>query len=610
MFVFAIGSHARVSVVKLEPSSWYVDLKNDTVLVLAYGKDLTLAQITTNYPEVSVGKVTPTMSSGFIAFELVISPTAKAGKMRIDFWEMGKVAATMGFDLLDLPIRQQSPLTPADIIYQVLPDRFYNGNVLNDSPKELAEKADLLNPSGVHGGDIAGLGQKIPYLSKLGITAVELTPLFESDQLMGSYDKWSITDHYNIDRRLGTTDELVDFVNKSKVAGIKTIVTFVLNQMGRRHPLVVQQPFGKWMYPDQGRYGNVVFNATVLDPYASYVDRAGNVSIWPDIATVSLNLEEPLLQKYLVQHCLWWIATTGVDGIKIDQAHILGVSFVQHLTRLVSAEFPSVTVIADVETEDKPAQGHWLREVGAEGIRNCDYALAGALENAFSDFQNPTDGLKMIYESLSKDYCLPNIYANVVFADNHRMNRAFSNADKDIQQMKMLLATVFAMRGIPQITYGTETLTEGLATDGYGFVRKDFPGIKDSDVPNGFTGKGLSAQQNHVAGYLKQLIDWRKNCPAAQWGKLVHYVPEDGLYLFFRHTEKQHVMVVVNNNPQEKKKLSPLRYSLDIGNANRAVDMLTKQVYDAIDNIIVLPKSVLILELVYLDAESGNGNLP
>lgn len=605
----ATMGHAKIGVVKLEPASWFTDLKCDTVMVMAHGKDLTLAQITTNYPGLAIGKVTPTMSSGIIAFEVIVSESAKAGKARIDFWEFGKVAVSMDFNVLELPVRQRSPLTPADVIYQVVPDRFYNGNTSNDNSKELLEKADLLNPAGLHGGDIAGLTQKIPYFSKLGVTAVELTPIFESDQIMGSYDRWSVTDHYSIDRRLGTTSEFVDFVSKSKSAGIKTIVTFVLNQVGRRHPFVVQKPFGQWLFPDHGRYGDLVMGASGVDPYASYADKMASASVWPDAATVPLNLDDAMLQKYLMQHCIWWIATTGVDAVKIDRAHTLGAGFMQGLARLIETEFPTVTLIADVEVSDKAAQGYWLREVGTEGMKACDYALAHVLENAFSDFQNPNDGLRMIYESLAKDYCIPNAYSNVVFVDNHRLNRAFSNADKDIQQVKMMLAVVFATRGIPQITYGTETLMEGLATDGHGFVRKDFPGLNGADQPNGFTSKGFSAQQNHVGNYLRQLIEWRKNSPAAQWGRMVHYVPEDGLYLFFRHAEKQHVMVVLNNHPSEKKRLEPLRYSLDVGNANRAVDMLTQQVYDAIDNIIVLPKSVLILELGYVSDDADSENL-
>jgi glycosidase len=598
MIALAFSANAKISVTKLSPSSWYTNLPIDTVFIVVEGQNLTMAKVTTTYPGVYVAKTTPTLNPKFISLELVVSKEAKAGVVKLDFWEGGSVSDSYNFPLKNRPILAQMPISPADVIYQIVPDRFSNGNFTNDNVKGMMELADPLNPSGIHGGDIAGLSNKLTYLAKLGITAVELTPVLESNQYIGSYDHWSVTDHYKIDPRLGTEKEFVDYIAKSKAMGIKTICTFVFNQMGKYNALFMKPTFPNWFIPDQGIYLPVQPNAANIDSYASYADQFGVMGSWPDQNTIALNVDEPNLQRYLVQNCIWWIATTGLDGIKIDKSYSLGTNFLQLLVTKVSAAFPSLTIITDFESNQHHFHAKWLMPIKAPFILNGDYTMASALENAFSDYNDPTSGLNLAYNALASDYCLPNAYQNILFADNHKLNRAFSNADKDLQQLKLMLAIVFASRGIPQITYGTEALIDGVSSNGLGFVRKDFPGLKDSDSPNTFTNLQTTAQQNHISTYIKQLIEWRKNCDAAQWGKLVHYSPADGLYLFFRHSEKQHIMVIINNHPTEKKRLETMRYINDIGNANTAIDMLTKQAYNPIDNIIVSPKTALILELI------------
>jgi neopullulanase len=593
-----IDASAKLSVNKLSPSLWYTNMHIDTLLVIAEGANLTMAKVSTTYPGVTVAKTTPSLSPGILSFEMIFSKDAKPGIVKIDFWYNGVIEQSINFAYQNRPICSQMPISPADVIYQVVPDRFSNGKKDNDNIKGMMEMADPLNPSGRHGGDFAGLSSKLSYLNKLGITAIELTPIWESNQPMANYDQWSVTNHYNIDPRLGTSNEFINYINSAKALDIKTICTFVFNQMGKHNNFLVRPSYPNWFFPDFGNYVPLAPSPVNTDTYASEIERYIVDGTWPDANTVALNTHDPLLQRYLIQNCLWWIATSGIDAVKIDKTYALPMDFLQQLTQSIAKAFPSVSVITDFESAQHSTHAHWLKQLNVPFMNNGDYPLAAALENAFSDLNDPTQGLNLVYNALASDYCLPNPYNNILFADNHKQNRAFSNADKDIQQLKLMLTLVFASRGIPQITYGTEALIDGLASYGLGFVRKDFPGLNDKDSPNAFTNFQTSAQQNHIANFLQQIIAWRKSCEAAQWGKLVHYAPTEGVYVFFRHTDNQHVMVIINNNPSEKMRFETMRFANELGNANMAIDMLTKQEYQPIDNIIVAPKSALILELL------------
>ena len=134
-------------------------------------------------------------------------------------------------------------------------------------------------------------------------------------------------------------------------------------------------------------------------------------------------------------------------------------------------------------------------------------------------------------------------------ADNHDMDRVHTQLNNDIDLTKMALTYLLTIRGIPQIFYGTEILMHNSDNrNSHGIIRSDFLGGWKDDKFNGFIGTGLSSEQKMMQDYIQKLLAWRKTNDAIANGKTLHFAPFNGLYVYFRYTDKSTVMVVLNKN--------------------------------------------------------------
>ncbi len=84
-----------------------------------------------------------------------------------------------------------------------------------------------------------------------------------------------------------------------------------------------------------------------------------------------------------------------------------------------------------------------------------------------------------------------------------------------------------------------------------GLVRSDFPGGWPGDKENKFTRKGRNKQENEIYNFVKRLARYRKNSDALKKGKMMQYFPTNNVYVYFRYTDNQTVMVVFNSNNRE-----------------------------------------------------------
>ena len=151
-------------------------------------------------------------------------------------------------------------------------------------------------------------------------------------------------------------------------------------------------------------------------------------------------------------------------------------------------------------------------------------------------------------------------------------------------------------RGAPQIYYGTEILMTGWEHDGHGFIREDFPGGWEGDVVNAFTDEGLSADQKDAKAFMKLLMNWRKQSKAVTEGKLKHYIPEEGVYVYFRYTDDEAVMVVINNN-EESRTFKTNRFAENLQTYTTGTDILHRTYFDQLKMISVPAMSARIIEL-------------
>jgi glycosidase len=159
------------------------------------------------------------------------------------------------------------------------------------------------------------------------------------------------------------------------------------------------------------------------------------------------------------------------------------------------------------------------------------------------------------------------------------------------------MAFILTSRGTPEIYYGTEILMTTGSDKGDGSKRKDFPGGWPSDVINGFSGKGLSPEQQEMQSFLKSILNWRKTREVIHTGKLKHFIPQNGVYVYFRFNEKETVMVALNNNETESKIIDKSRYSEFMGKYTSGKEIISGKALPDLNSITVPPKSAIIVEL-------------
>jgi glycosidase len=140
------------------------------------------------------------------------------------------------------------------------------------------------------------------------------------------------------------------------------------------------------------------------------------------------------------------------------------------------------------------------------------------------------------------------------------MARFFSVVKEDVDKYKSALTWLLTCRGIPQMYYGDEFATTGTTSPNDGYVRLDFPGGWPGDKTDKFTIAGRTQKDQEIFQYLATLAKYRRTSSALTTGKFMQFVPEDGVYVYFRYDAAQTVMVAMNTG-KEKKDISNKRFA-------------------------------------------------
>ena len=154
---------------------------------------------------------------------------------------------------------------------------------------------------------------------------------------------------------------------------------------------------------------------------------------------------------------------------------------------------------------------------------------------------------------------------------------------------------LLTLRGVPQLYYGDEILMSGYSNPD-GLVRSDFPGGWKGDKADKFTAAGRTEAENDAFNYVRKLANYRKNTSALQSGKMLQYIPERGIYVYFRYDDKKTVMVVFNGSDKEQT-ASTGRYDQGIKGAKTAVNVITGAKVN-LSELTIPGKSTLVLELI------------
>jgi glycosidase len=218
------------------------------------------------------------------------------------------------------------------------------------------------------------------------------------------------------------------------------------------------------------------------------------------------------------------------------------------------------------------------------------YGIVPALTQPFGW----TEGVNRLYLTTSNDFVYKDPMKNVIFLDNHDLSRFFSVIGEDTAKLKAGLAWLLTFRGIPQLYYGTEVGMKNFANPD-GLVRLDFPGGWPGDSSNKFTAEGRNAFENELYAYVRVLAQFRKSSSAIKSGKMMQFVPEDGVYVYFRYDAKQTVMCILNSNEKEVL-LNIDRFKERIQNFAKGRNV-TNNIVHPLKELTIPGKNLLVLEL-------------
>lgn len=590
---------------RLEPSFWWVGMKNPEVQLLVNGPFISDTKPKVSYPGVSITNIQLTSNPNYLFVTLFIDPATQPGKFIISFNKDKKTVATYQYELLQRREGSASrqSFNSSDVIYLIMPDRFANGNPNNDSHPDVFEKSNRSDANGRHGGDLQGIINNLDYLNDLGVTAIWNTPVQEDNMQTYSYHTYAITDYYKIDPRYGTNADyrrLSDELHKRKM---KLIMDVVPNHCGLNHWWMKDLPSNDWVhqFPEFTRSNYRI--SAVTDPYASKIDQKINAEGWFDTSMPDLNQDNPLLLTYLAQNIIWWIEYADLDGLRVDTYPYNDVAKAAKWLTTIRSEYPNLNVVGECWQHSAAEIAYW--QTGAnnkDGFDSklpsvMDFALTDALHLAFNEEDGWNQGLARLYFSVGMDYVYPNPTNLMIFGDNHDMTRFSNIIGSDVKKYKMAMAFLLTMRGFPQLYYGTEIMVTGDKSKGDGDLRKDFPGGWSGDTRNAFTKQGRSAVENEAFEFTRNLLNWRKQNPVTHTGKLIHFIPENNCYVYFRYNNEKTVMVILNNNNSQAKKLNTERFSEIIKGFNSGFEVISGKTISNISAIEIPAKSAMIIEL-------------
>ncbi|MCX6306584.1 MAG: glycoside hydrolase family 13 protein [Bacteroidetes bacterium] len=594
-----------VSVDKVEPPFWWTGFKNADLQLLIYGKNIASTSVSVDYPGFLLKKVHKVSNPNYLFLDFTLSNGTRPGIATIQFKLKDKIA---GKYLYELKARkkgsaQRKSFNSHDVMYLLMPDRFANGDTSNDVIPGMAEQVNRANKDGRHGGDLQGIMHHLDYIRDLGATALWINPLLENDQPIYSYHGYSTTNYYRVDPRFGTNEDYLKLSDALHQRGIKLIMDMIFNHCGSGHWWMQDLPTADWVNQWPAFTRTNYRAGTFTDPYVSQSDSNLFVRGWFDQTMPDLNQANPYVKNYLIQNSIWWIEYAGLDGIRQDTyPYPFKEMMAEWGTRLLE-EYPGFNVVGECWLNYPASVAYWQKgSKNKDGYESqlpsvFDFPLYDALNKAFGEKDGWNTGITRLYEILAQDFSYPDPNNIVVFADNHDVNRYLDTQNDDVRKLKMAMAYILTTRGIPEIYYGTEILmTTGADKSGDGNKRRDFPGGWPGDARNAFTEQGRTTAEADMYSYLKKLIHWRNANEVIHTGKFRHFIPADGIYVFFRFNTKTTIMVVMNNN-EETKTIETSRYNEFLKKYKSGTAIISGNSLDDLSKISIPGKSVEIIEL-------------
>ncbi|MBE2225648.1 MAG: alpha-amylase, partial [Anaerolineae bacterium] len=398
-------------------------------------------------------------------------------------------------------------------IYQIFPDRFSPGNGRFWNP--------VAHLSDIYGGTLRGIIDNLDYITDMGFNCLWLNPFFPDETHHG----YHATDHFTVNPRLGTIEDMQELVAKGHAAGIRFLLDFVGNHVGSAHP-----HFQDALAHEDSPYHDWFRWEAWPEKYVAYF----HVPDLPEIDT-----DHPAVRQYLFDSVRYWLGEIGFDGLRMD--YVLGPShdFWTALRQVVRHTKPDAWMFGEAtHTPD------WLATYNGRFDACLDFLLTQHIRDTFA-FNTLTvaafDNFLHLHDAFfGTDAALPS------FLDNHDMDRFLLVAGNDKRKLKLAALCQFTLAGPPIIYNGTEV---GVHQERL-IHAPDSHGMEECRQPMLWG----DAQDADLRAYFRRLLHLRRDHPVIWQGErqTVHVDATAGTYAYTLSDATESILVVFNLSAHER----------------------------------------------------------
>ena len=397
-------------------------------------------------------------------------------------------------------------------VYQIFPDRFFNGASAND-PVPIRKWKEKPSRRSFFGGDILGIIRKLGYLKKLGIGAIYLTPIFEAP----STHKYDTKDYFNIDPNLGTIEEFKELLKRAHELDIKVIIDGVFNHTGDHF----------WAFEDAAKYGkrSKYWNWYTIFGYPIRRKPLPNYKHAGIYYLPKLRHDNPEVVAYLVDVVCYWTAM-GIDGWRFDMPWCIEPGFCRKITQAALKVNKNLLLIGEYWRE--PLE--FLENYPFHGT--MDYIFREKTIQLLNSKIQPKEYLNSIAYKFKENEKIMNCW-NML--SSHDTPRLLGQLHRNVSKAIVAFTLQFTLPGMPVIYYGDEI---GLF------------GGKDPDCRRTFDWNETHWNRR-LWETIKTLIDLRKTSEALSNGDIRIIRTTQNGFTFERFTASESVKILINLKRQK-----------------------------------------------------------
>jgi cyclomaltodextrinase / maltogenic alpha-amylase / neopullulanase len=457
-------------------------------------------------------------------------------------------------DVLDygLTVYLKSFQTPAwmknAVIYQIFPDRFYNGNTSNDPKtgqkfgyitihfhKSWSELPDA-SACGCDyfGGDLQGIIDKLGYLHSLGVNVLYLNPIF----LAPSNHKYDTSNFLEIDPEFGTLRMFHTLVHDARLLGIRIILDGAFEETG------TDSVYFDRYHTFRSRYGPGAYESKTSHyfPWYTFFKWPNVYESFEGVKNLPQLNDSPAVRKFVFEGpnsvVQYWLKQ-GAAGWRLDNANSVSDSYWQAFRAATKAAYPKSVIIGEDFSGDPTPQlsgGEW------DGSMNYRFreAVLDFFANGFGA-QNPTPYTASAFleteMGLLSEVPRPAVIASMDLVGSHDTERVLSALSGNKNALRLVALYQMTWLGAPTVYYGDETGLEGLSDPD---DRRTFP---------------WSHQDRPLEAYYRGIIHMRLRYPALTQGGVAPLLASDKQrsVAYLRRLGKQNIVVALNDSGKTQK---------------------------------------------------------